>query len=320
MAHLFFIAGHGAGDPGAMGNGYQEAERVRALAGRVKALGGNNVTIADTSRNWYADKGINTLVIPDGYAILEAHMDSGAASAKGGHVIIKAGLEPDNYDNALARFLAGILPGRANTIVGRSDLANPNRAAARGFNYRLVEFGFISNAGDVNIFNSRMDDIARGVLAAFGIPAAGAQEQQTSEVPQIINATIQDNTGANNMRLFIEDAEDGHCRIRNKEGYYLTAAGSMANVNVDFRAFDCGAYSQWNLIKKEYKNAVYHMLQSAANGELFLSAEKNGVGSSNLKLYTDLHNQKQKFYVREESDGATLLIHVYTGKCVAAKE
>lgn len=122
------------------------------------------------------------------------------------------------------------------------------------------------------------------------------------------------------MRLFIEDAEDGHCRIRNKEGYYLTAAGSMANVNVDFRAFDCGAYSQWNLIKKEYKNAVYHMLQSAANGELFLSAEKNGVGSSNLKLYTDLHNQQQKFYVREESDGATLLIHAYTGKCVAAKE
>lgn len=77
--------------PGARGNGYQEAERVRALAGRVKALGGNNVTIADTSRNWYADKGINTLSIPDGYAILEAHMDSGAASAKGGHVIIKAG-------------------------------------------------------------------------------------------------------------------------------------------------------------------------------------------------------------------------------------
>ena len=141
-----------------------------------------------------------------------------------------------------------------------------------------------------------------------------------SEVPQIINATIQDNTGADNMRLFIEDAEDGHCRIRNKEGYYLTAAGSMANVNVDFRAFDCGVYSQWNLIKKEYKNAVYHMLQSAANGELFLSAEKNGVGSSNLKLYTDLHNQQQKFYVREESDGATLLIHAYTGKCVAAKE
>ena len=55
--HLFIIAGHGAGDPGATGNGYTEAERVRALAARIGALGGSNVTIADTSRNWYADKG-----------------------------------------------------------------------------------------------------------------------------------------------------------------------------------------------------------------------------------------------------------------------
>lgn len=49
--HLFIIAGHGAGDPGATGNGYTEAERVRALAARIGALGGSNVTIADTSRN-----------------------------------------------------------------------------------------------------------------------------------------------------------------------------------------------------------------------------------------------------------------------------
>ena len=28
--HLFIIAGHGAGDPGATENGYTEAERVRA--------------------------------------------------------------------------------------------------------------------------------------------------------------------------------------------------------------------------------------------------------------------------------------------------
>lgn len=37
MAHIFVIAGHGAGDPGACGNGYQEAERVRALAARIAA-------------------------------------------------------------------------------------------------------------------------------------------------------------------------------------------------------------------------------------------------------------------------------------------
>ena len=43
MAHLFLIAGHGAGDSGAVGYGYTEAERVRALARRIVALGGSNV-------------------------------------------------------------------------------------------------------------------------------------------------------------------------------------------------------------------------------------------------------------------------------------
>ena len=169
MAKLFVIAGHGAGDPGAVGNGYQEYERVRALASKIKELGGDNVTVGDKSRDWYADNGISSLSLPDEYCIIELHMDAGASSARGGHVIIKAGYEADAYDHALADMLGVILPRRSNLIVGRNDLANVNRAAARGLNYRLVEFGFITNAEDIVIFNNRMEDIARGVLMSFGI-------------------------------------------------------------------------------------------------------------------------------------------------------
>ena len=81
MAHLFVIAGHGAGDPGAVGNGYTEAERVRALANRIKALGGDNVTLGDTSRDWYADNGISSLNMDKSWQIIELHMDSASASA-----------------------------------------------------------------------------------------------------------------------------------------------------------------------------------------------------------------------------------------------
>ena len=170
MAHLFLIAGHGDGDPGACGNGYTEAERVRALAARVKALGGDNVTLGDTSRDWYKDKLISTLSIPEDWQIAEFHMDSSPdASPHGGHIIIKSGYSPDAYDTALANFIGGMLPGRAQLIVGRSDLLNPQLAAAKGYSYRLIEFGFITNANDVSIFNDQMDDIARGVLSAFGI-------------------------------------------------------------------------------------------------------------------------------------------------------
>lgn len=49
MAHLFLIAGHGAGDSGAVGYGYTEEERVRALARRIVAYGGSD------SQRWSRD-------------------------------------------------------------------------------------------------------------------------------------------------------------------------------------------------------------------------------------------------------------------------
>ena len=184
MAHIFVIAGHGAGDPGACGNGYQEAERVRALASKIAEYGGSNVTLGDMNRNYYADNGIMNLTIPSDWQIIELHMDSGVSSARGGHVIIKAGYTADKYDNALAGFIGSILPGRAQLIVGRSGLANVNRAAAKGYGYRLVEFGFISNSTDVSIFNSKLDDIAKGVLKAFDIPVK--EDKPKTPLPDVL--------------------------------------------------------------------------------------------------------------------------------------
>lgn len=180
MGKLYVIAGHGAGDPGACGNGYSEAERVRALANAIKTRGGNNVVLLDTSRNWYADGGINSLSIGKNDWLVELHMDSASASAKGAHVIIKAGIGgADKYDKALAASISAMFPGRAKTIVERSDLANPNRAAARGINYRLVENGFISNAGDVKIFNENINKLADLYLEAFGIKSNGSTAPST---------------------------------------------------------------------------------------------------------------------------------------------
>jgi len=46
-------------------------------------------------------------------------MDSAGASAKGGHVIIKEGYNPDQYDTALSNFIGNFFPGRANKIVAK---------------------------------------------------------------------------------------------------------------------------------------------------------------------------------------------------------
>lgn len=181
---LVIICGHGAGDPGAIGNGYQEAERVRVLAQKIKEFGGDAVIIGDTSKNWYKDKLVNNNNIPKGAKVLELHMDSSAnVNSKGAHVIIDADFEPDKWDKALAEYISGIFPGRAKIIDKRNNLANPNRAQAAGINYRLLECGFISNAGDVEIFNTRMDEIAKGILGCFDIAPKEEVKAEPTPVP-----------------------------------------------------------------------------------------------------------------------------------------
>lgn len=176
MAKLFIVCGHGAGDPGADGGGYTEAERVRALAARIKALGGSEVELGDTSRNWYRDGGISRLETTA--PVVELHMDaSGVPGAHGAHVIIKSGFAADEYDRALADRLSTMMPGRADKLVKVSNLANVNRAARRGINYRLVENGFIDSDVDRAYFNEHVDDIARVYLEVFGIEPGSAPSE-----------------------------------------------------------------------------------------------------------------------------------------------
>ena len=207
MPRLFVICGHGAGDPGACSGGYSEAERVRALASRMRALGGSDVQVGDTSVNWYASNWIGKGKCPKGVPVVELHMDSAAASAKGGHVIIKKGFSADAYDNALASFIKGMFPGRSEAITPRSDLANPNRAAAKGVNYRLLECCFITNQGDLERFNERMDELAAGILAAFGIGAGqpAPQEGDDMQPGDVWNYDIGEagQSGVNNTKAWV---------------------------------------------------------------------------------------------------------------------
>lgn len=215
---LLVICGHGAGDPGACANGYTEAERVRVLGQRIKDLGGDNVILGDINRNYYEDNGISYLDEPLDTQIIELHMDSASPSARGGHVIIMEGLDADEYDVALADFIGGILPGRARTLVYRGDLANPARANARGYGYRLIENGFISSEEDLYIFNNNIDALATGILSCFGFGAnTSVQSMPSTPVEQAPQANNLDEIA---RRVIAHEFGDDPYRTQ-----ALTAAG-----------------------------------------------------------------------------------------------
>ena len=100
----------------------------------------------------------------------------------------------------------------------------------------------------------------------------------------IVNATVQDNSGADYMRLKFECVDDAEqiYRITDKEnGYFMTAAANAANANVDFRSFSCGKYQMWRMLKKRYLKADYTMFECVATPGLYLSVENNGIGGKN---------------------------------------
>jgi len=249
---LLVICGHGAGDPGACANGYTEAERVRVLGQRIKELGGDNVILGDMSRDYYADNGISYLDEPLDTQIIELHMDSALSSARGGHVIIMDGLEPDSYDLALADFIGSILPGRARTLVQRNDLANPYRANARGYGYRLVENGFISSPEDLYIFNNNIDAIASGILACFGF-GADTSVQPTPIAPVEPTPVPQPNS-LDEIANRVIAGEFGNDPYRTQA---LTAAGYDAQAVQDRVNEILGGYSEPREELAEIAAAVY---------------------------------------------------------------
>ena len=167
---LYIIPGHGAGDSGACGGGRTEADLVRRFAARCKAWGGRNVKRAPYKKNAYACGLITKLRLKaSGWRVDEHHMDSASASAKGGHVIKDSRAKATESDKAVASLLKKKLPGRASLIVMRDDLANPKRAYAKGYEYALIEWGFITNKHDREYFIDHMDELAKEYLKARGI-------------------------------------------------------------------------------------------------------------------------------------------------------
>lgn len=218
MAKLYIIAGHGEGDSGAVGNGYQEQERVRALAKRIVELGNGQVDHYPYERNCYARGDMKS--INPGCPIIELHLDS-ATGARGGHVIIPSDYGgADAYDNKLAAFVSGMFPGRSRTIVERSDLYNPNVAKSRGLNYRLLECCFITSSDDMAVFNANIDKLAKGILDAFGI--ASKAEEDMSKVVQLWASN-----GGDAQKFIIHQFKEGTIGLKVvKSGKYLDVEDS----------------------------------------------------------------------------------------------
>lgn len=263
-----FIAGHGRNrngsfDPGASGyitKGEHRYMTENLFPAMRKYLPKDTKTVFYTQHNVF-DYG-NIVALARKYGkdtrVTEFHFDGAInKNARGGHIIIHQSFSPDTLDIKLRDTLNNTVginrsynhrgyPG----ISGRSNLANVNRCAKGGVNYRLIEIGFGSNKKDSDYMIKNVDVIAKELVKAF----YGRTQTATRQTPSASNNLYRVQVGTFSK---LDNAK----RLRNEligKGYmdtFVNTSGKLNRVQVGaFSKLDNANKLRSELIKRGYKD------------------------------------------------------------------
>ena len=182
---ILLIAGHGAGDPGAVCGAYKEADETRNMVGLLRPIleqRGISVGVYPASRNAYADYKAGTLratAHAELYDyVLEIHfnactVDHGDGKTKGVECYVNSSESGIGVENAICDALHGL--GFTNRGVKRYDKwAVIKSCKNAGTSSALLEVCFIDDADDMKIYTKSRERvaeaIANGICEGFGIP------------------------------------------------------------------------------------------------------------------------------------------------------
>lgn len=240
---ILVIAGHGAGDCGAVGNGFREADLTRELADyTTSALN----TLADTllydvNRNCYRDiknnaNGVKELFKTVNF-VLELHLNSHAnKTAQGVEVLCKR-------DSVFSRTLAEKVSncGFSNRGVKlRKDLLNMNYCDTIGKPYALLECGFITNYHDISVFKNSQTKIAQAIAQTFKVCYNLGEKKSNSNLYRVQVGAFARKENAEKLKKQLL-SKGFNCFITDREG--------------GFYRVQCGAFeSESNAIK--YRNQI----------------------------------------------------------------
>lgn len=179
---ILLIAGHGAGDPGAVGCGYQEAAETRRMANAVKPLleaYGVDVAMYDQNKNAYDTVRFGgSLPLSGVDYVIELHLNAGVGDTGGndyttGTEILVHGSEPGTSVEQAALNKICALGFTNRGVKRRTDLAVMNTVFANGISHALIEICFIDDRDDMQLyaakFNAIAQAIADGVAEGFGL-------------------------------------------------------------------------------------------------------------------------------------------------------
>lgn len=174
---ILLIAGHGGGDPGAMGCGYKEADLTREVVKLVSSKLSKYATVevADTSVNWFKNK--SKLPLSGVDYVFEVHFNACVNDTKGNGVTTGTEIYVTHSEKGTTveeKVVKGIASlGFKNRGVKRMNWAVINYCKSKGISSALLETCFIDDADDMKIYtakkNAIAEAIANGIAEGFGL-------------------------------------------------------------------------------------------------------------------------------------------------------
>lgn len=216
---ILLIAGHGAGDPGACSSYGTESNETRRVIEGLKAYFKGykvDVDVYPTNRNAYNDIGNGCLQV--NFAnydyVLEIHFNSaGNVSASGVEIFVMPNENGITVEQAIVKKVSDL--GYPNRGVKRDDFRVIRTAKNSGTSSALLEVCFISNQGDMSLYNRKYDEVCKaitsGIAEEFGIGTNGT--------------TVTPPTQNNKPSV----ASSVNYRVKTKEGKQLGAYNSLDN-------------------------------------------------------------------------------------------
>ena len=187
---ILLISGHGAGDCGAVGNGYKEADLTREVVNILASKLRNYMTvdIYNQLRNAYED--VNNGKLQVNFAnydyVFEVHFNTFNGTAKGTEIFVTREEPATKVEEKVMNQLSKYFVVRG---VKRKNFDVIAKARRCGVSSALIEVCFIDNAEDMNIYKNNKDGIvsaiADGILEGFSI-------EKKKEPNLLCNAHIED--------------------------------------------------------------------------------------------------------------------------------
>lgn len=189
--NILLIAGHGNGDPGACGCGYQEANETRrmmeAVAVRLSKLGISVVKFDETKNAYDVVRLGGALPLNDIDYVVEFHLNAGVGDQTGNgattgtEVLVHASEPATTVEQCILDNICAI--GFKNRgVKRRNDLAVMGYVVSSGISHALIETCFIDDKDDMDLYERKFDEIADaiadGIMDGFGLDG---QNQKPSE-------------------------------------------------------------------------------------------------------------------------------------------